>query len=189
MRAGHYEAAVQAYDEAITLLGAFDADKAAGWSLVLCLSNRAQARLKLRMHVDALSDCASTGLLLDRYEANFVPEEVSSQRTKLASRERAGEAIAAELRDLAKREATEAAAAQRRAEQLAARQKEQLRQATAKAARSREARRQMDAAAQRRAEQALAREEEAERRSKEEADRQQLAVEAAAERTRCAQER
>jgi len=140
LRAGDAASAVSAYDEAVSTLAGFDSVVAAAWPLALCFSNRAQARLKLGMHEDALNDCSCATILLDRYESQFAAEDVKALRAKLCARERAAAEQAVEAQQAAESEAAQAAAALRSAEERAARQQERLRQAQARAEREREAR-------------------------------------------------
>ena len=184
IKAGKYQAAVSAYDEAVSALAGFDSALAAAWPLVLCFSNRAQARLGLGMHNDALNDCACATLLLDRYDAQFIPEEVTALRSKLAVREKSAVDQAADVQKASEREAIEAALALQKAEQAAKKQQERLRQAEAKAERRREEQTKRDATTQRRVEAVSTREDAGARKAREAADRQQRIVEEAAERTR-----
>ena len=151
IRAGRNGGAVQAYNEAISLLGPFESDSSATWMLVKALSNRAEANLRLSHFHAALDDCMDALGLMDRFSCVFDPTESVALRAKVGGRETAAMEAAmtdqsrAEVKAISDRKAAEERAEKSRQVQ----EKADLRRAEAarKAAEKAEARAAVDISA------------------------------------------
>ena len=151
IRAGSWQAAADAYSEAVAALTGLETESAAAWSLVLALSNRAEALLKLARWEEVLEDCTNAWVLLDRHEGSFDAERAASIGEKLTRRETAStQAIEANERGAARAEAGRQAASERR--QARADRRRRAREARA----ARRAAEQAEAAAQAQAAEELA---------------------------------
>ena len=89
IQSGENAEAVAAYNEAAALLGPFEWNSSAAWAFVLCLSNRAEARLRMEHYRAAADDCADASLLIERRAYAFDPHKVEAISTKLEQREAA----------------------------------------------------------------------------------------------------
>ena len=114
IRAGSWQAAAVAYSEAVMGLTGFEMANDTAWSLLLALSNRAEAFLKLARYEEVLEDCTNAWVLLERHEGGFDAERAASIGEKLTRREAAStEAIEAQQRGAARAEAGPRSAAER----------------------------------------------------------------------------
>ena len=169
---GRSRDAVDSYSKALMLLWPFDTKRTAAWPIVMCLSNRAEAYLRLNDYSAASTDCSTALSLLERYDGIFdeaPAKEITGKNERRARR--AAEAIAkAHAREEAERaqqaRANEVRVAEAREAELRASQERdaQVRAvADAAAARARELA-QRDQAEARRARQEQAEREAQERR-------------------------
>eukprot|EP01063_Lacrimia_lanifica_P003823 TRINITY_DN12095_c0_g1_i1.p1 TRINITY_DN12095_c0_g1~~TRINITY_DN12095_c0_g1_i1.p1 ORF type:complete len:810 (+),score=138.78 TRINITY_DN12095_c0_g1_i1:92-2521(+) len=85
--AGDWEAAYTTYCEAVAVLVGCDTEPGAAWPLVLALSNRSEALLRLGRHAEVLEDVTSAFVLIARFEGMFDATEVARIAEKLARRE------------------------------------------------------------------------------------------------------
>lgn len=114
IESSRWHEAADAYSEAVAALtGLFEGlemDAHAAWSLVLALSNRAEAFLKMGRHEAVLDDCTNAWVLLERHEGGFDAAKAEAIGVKLARREAAAEA---QQRGAARADAARQAAAER----------------------------------------------------------------------------
>lgn len=117
IKSGENAAAAAAYDSAISALGPFESETGVAWPLVLCLSNHAEAMVRLGRHAEALDSCNDAAVLLERYEASFNAEAATKIAAKIEVREKAAIEAAGEAVERAKEDAAIAAREARREEQ------------------------------------------------------------------------
>ena len=82
-----FQEAADAYSEAVVTLTGLESDVDVAWSLVLALSNRAEALRRLDRHEAVLDDCTSAWMLLERYEGLFDVDRADAIGEKLVQRE------------------------------------------------------------------------------------------------------
>ena len=111
---GGHELAAEAYSEAVAELTGLETVCEAAWSLVLALSNRAEALLRLRRYEEVLEDCTNAWVLLERHEGAFDATGAAGIGEKLARREAAcHRGVDAQQRGAARAEAARREAAER----------------------------------------------------------------------------
>eukprot|EP00966_Prymnesium_polylepis_P044380 1028384-Prymnesium_polylepis.1 len=65
IRCGETAAAAASYDRAIAALSPFESEPGVEWPLVLCLSNYAEAMLRLSQHAETLDSCNDAAVLVE----------------------------------------------------------------------------------------------------------------------------
>ena len=89
IRDGNAAAAADAYTEAVAALTGLEMDASAAWPLVLALSYRAEAYLRMRHYEEVHEDCTNAWVLIEQHEGAFDAAQVASIGEKLTRRESA----------------------------------------------------------------------------------------------------
>ena len=213
---GRNRDAVDSYSKAMMLLWPFGTKPTVVWPIVMCLSNRAEAHLRLNDYSAAATDCSTALSLLERYDRDFDEEEYghNAKEIKGKTERRERRAVVAIAKARAREEAERAQQARaddarvaeaREAELLASQERNAQARAAADAAAARareltqreqaerevqeERRAREAAAAERQLQQATRLREEAERQAEERRAAEEAAAARRAERERVQERR